>query len=225
MMSTVTNCETSPIQNNDTIYSKRRNRRAYSLLSLCQIFVLSVLVAIVSNKRNVVNAQDPNFIQIPSNCTIDEAVFVESKQVNCSLEDSSVLQYECGCQDIYYYVIYSPQLGDIDPYYLDTGGINDYRYHSSEAPVDREERSCKNTERAEPKWNPGDKTQCWMPSKPGRDLRTQYRCGNTECIKVFPPEFDKNEDESSFDKGVWMTGAALFGLSLPIIAMSLSVSR
>lgn len=35
-----------------------------------------------------------------------------------------------------------------------------------------------------------DEVDCWRPSQPGADLNKWYRCGNAECIKVFPPADD-----------------------------------
>ncbi len=46
----------------------------------------------------------------------------------------------------------------------------------------------------------------------------QYRCGNEDCIKVLSPQDDVDRAQG-IAKGLWISGSALLGLTLPVTTL------
>jgi len=114
----------------------------------------------------------------------------------CERGNNEGVQYPCGCDDFYFYIIHAPQLAEIDSFYEGTG--DNYNYNSLEVGIDREGGdTCDNgSDIALPEWEAGDEVECWRPSSPSEGVRNVYRCGNDECIKIFDPQDDIDQADT-----------------------------
>ena len=92
-----------------------------------------------------------------------------------------------GCEDVYQYWFTALNLQDEDPAYQN---ITSDKFVSFDKHQKRDTNDCSRSTRVDPLLEVNDEVDCWRPSQPGSDLNKWYRCGNEECIKVFPPADD-----------------------------------
>ena len=92
-----------------------------------------------------------------------------------------------GCEDVYQYWFTALNLQDEDPAYQN---ITNDTFVSFDKHQKRDTNDCSRSTRVDPLLEVNDEVDCWRPSQPGTDLNKWYRCGNEECIKVFPPADD-----------------------------------
>jgi len=177
-----------------------------------------ILLPVGLLKQKEANDLDPglDFTQISPDCNITEAVFVSSETRYCDRKQgSSNVRYECGCDDIYFYIISAPQLADINDFYIGRG--DDYKFDSMQQTIDRGNDSCSYGTLSPPQWDAGEETACWMPSYPGEEIAKLYRCGNDECIKVFDPQNDADK-ANGIAMAFWISGAVIAGISITLFA-------
>jgi hypothetical protein len=127
----------------------------------------------------------------------------------------------CGCEEVYFYLISAPQLVNVSDFYIGTGDNYVYVYQSIESVFNKNQNDCNDNTGsfAAPTFSIGEQYQCWRPSNPGDELPGAYKCGNDECIKVFDPQNDADAAEVNA-KAMWISGAVLLGLILPMCCVS-----
>merc|ERR1712228_184655 len=72
---------------------------------------------------------------------------------------------------------------------------------------------------ARPKFREGDPVDCWMPNPPGETVASQYRCGNTDCVKMFDPQ-DDIDIANDISKPFWISGTVTIIVSIVILLIS-----
>lgn len=194
------------------------------LNSFCDWAARILWTIILIEQLSKASGLDPlmDFTIISPDCNIIEAVFVETIQHKCIRKerDGVEIKHNCGCDDVYFYIIHAPQLANLDPFYENIGMGDNYQYDSRKDVVKRGVQNCNDANQSLPTWKEGDQTICWRPSVPGEEVSSAYRCGNDECIKVFSPMDDIPEEIDQVARGLWMTFGILFGLSFPVLAMA-----
>ena len=132
--------------------------------------------------------------------------FIKTNQKRCDKGK------KCGCQDVYFYTFEATQLAEEDDFYAGRSG---YIFDSREHWIDREAQDCDKSTRMDPLFDAGDVTECWRPAVPDEDLPKQYRCGNSDCIKVLDPQLDVDRAQG-IAKAFWISGSAVLGVSIPV---------
>jgi hypothetical protein len=118
-------------------------------------------------------------------CIILEKVYVGAENKKCLAGTKC-----CGCEDIWYYNFEAPALSQ-SPSYLFR---DEYVFQSSEERVERyyyTDDCCSEYDSIHQReWRVGTLTKCWQPRVAAREgLAKAYSCGNTDCIKIFDPQY------------------------------------
>ncbi len=125
-----------------------------------------------------------------------------------------------GCLDKYIYTFNADQLSSEDEFY---GGRDNYLFRSFEHFQRRECQDCNRCDVLPPKFTAGEETECWRPAvpdikSPEGQLNTWYRCGNDDCIKMFPPQDDEDRGRL-ISKSLWLAGVITLSVGGPLLVI------